>query len=181
MGSTPYEIIDNKLVITKKGMANSLFVSTIIAFSLAHTLGFSFTEHWDTKAKYLKFIRITSNYVCFVSDIFITVHSKDRLASALKNMQSYDLATKFNEKNQGFWLVYCRIALIFSLSYWILVGYFAAYDHNTIPIIGFLSYTLFYSSISMQILNFSGLMLLLYQRFRHLSRLVQPKSKLLFF
>lgn len=169
-GSTWYNATNERYVITRKRIMCSILIITI-AYLTAATLTiyilFQFNDYDSYKIKLLKLGRNIFSMLCFFADILLTFHYRERFESAFNNLRIYDSISKFNNKIHGkFKSVHSQTVLILLIIYWIIVGYIAYNGEKTSikSVNSGFGYCFFYGSLSIQILNFCGFMLMIFQK-----------------
>ncbi|KAF7993664.1 hypothetical protein HCN44_010259 [Aphidius gifuensis] len=178
-GGSLYEVTNNNYVVTIKGIIYSILLGL---FGLANSVLSCYLSVNDTsslKVKFLTIGRTIIGYCCFFLDIFMTVYLNKRLTSAFNHLRIYDITSKFNEKMDGkIKPFHSSILTLIVITCWITVGLLTYCTGSTgiLSILNGIEYFHFYMSISMQILNFCGLMMMIYQRFDNLCYLIIQKE-----
>ncbi|KAF7997624.1 hypothetical protein HCN44_006195 [Aphidius gifuensis] len=173
-GGTPYKIFNNNLLINKKALIYSFLVNIISLCISANSVLCTWFENTDVKYRVLSILRTVLGVVCLSTDTIITSFWNHYISSAINNLCVYDLSAKFHGNTRNVILNICRIVVILMTTNWIIVGYLTYLSAKTLPHFNAIGYCIFYIGNSMQVLKFCGFILLVYQRFDHLSHLVQP-------
>lgn len=127
---------------------------------------------------FLKSCRIIGNMICFVTDIGGMITSNDRLIVSLTYLRTFDISAKFCDRNYKSTLMVCQIISGIIQINWIIIGIITYLNNSDFPFFFSFNYVFYYSSMSIQIMKFSGLIMLLYRRFDYLHELVQSESNL---
>lgn len=183
-GSSAFDVTSKNYVITKKGFTYSVLMNIIGIIFTWISLYYCSESSASMKLKLLIFGRTILSYICFFADIIMTVCLRDRLASAFDHLQLYDVTSKFSDKTHGqIKSIHSKIIAPISLICWMIIAFFAyqSEDHELTAIYSGIGYLFIYAGLSMQILNFCGLMVMIYQRFNHLCQLIVPEGNFNFF
>ncbi|XP_034949609.1 uncharacterized protein [Chelonus insularis] len=175
-GCTPHEITDRELVITKVGQFYSFFIA--ILFTSVCMLDFYLNVHEiiEFKLRLLVGLRVCLYYFCVFADAIITMACNKSLCLTISRLHSFDVATKFAENMSSRLNKSCQFIVVIVIFYWGIVGYLTYLCETRYVIFNGVVYGIVNATMSMQILKFIGMLVLLYQRFQHLDKLVVQRN-----
>lgn len=176
LGTSLYEIKKHDIIVSKSKIALYILVQFINVSLTIITIHVSFYDTYNTKEQIFLITRAIISFISLLVELVITMYWKNKLSSAMTNILMYDISAKYNEKIHYCTLNWGRCIFTVLTTWWILIGCINYNLTSNYSIISGLSYTIFYGGVCMQILQFAGLTLMLYQRFDHLCRLILPEG-----
>lgn len=176
-GSIPYKINGHKIKLTKIRVSYCAFVSAVMIATVGAAVYFDSNDLDDIKSILLMKTRSGLSCTCFLIDSIITIYSNNHLISALDHIHVYDIFAKFKYNKYYSNETLCQIISIIVSACWTVVGYIVYQIDSSYPLFNCFAYIFVYGGTSVQVLKFSAIILLVYQRFNHLSDLVLPKRK----
>lgn len=181
LGCTPYEIIGGQSMVVKKKSIVYCFFILIVSICL-EVIRMYYNDYnvLNTKNLFFTIVRTILGYTCFITDIIMTICSSHRFKLTLRYLRSYDVAANFHEKSHYKNSLLNQIVVMIVFACWILVGCMAYQVKVAYPLLDVFAYSFVYFTGSVQVLQFNGLMLLLYRRFDHLNKLISPNGMMIF-
>lgn len=179
---TPYAIIGY----------NRRIKNTRVLFSVVICIGFFslesiaqyqfFTSHTslELKSTLLRIVKIIIVCACIIDNAIVELDRKNQFALALNYVNEFDKTAKFQGKKCKYKLNYCRVVMISTLICRTIAAYLTykcratVYTINYSYINGFLFFL--YFIVQLQVFNFCGIILGLYQRFNYLNRFILTKG-----
>lgn len=127
-------------------------------------------ENLGTKIKALGVLRTVIIFICFNADGIIQIINRGHFTSAFKYIQVYDNYANFKQSSRKKTIHFFQLTKIFILFFWIIMLSLCysttkgTFRENINVIYG--------PAISVQILNFSSLIIEMNDRFNHLNKLI---------
>lgn len=165
-GGTCLRLKNKKLTTKKIDIIYSFLIIIGLCFATAFAVFINNSEF--QKKNFLRVSRCCLGLISLIADIIITFYQRNLLTSVLDDLSFYDMSVKF----QGKKTIFYQVLAVISMTGWILNGCITYYVETTLPALETIIYIHFYTSVSMQMLIFAGIMLQLYRRFNHLIQLI---------
>ncbi|XP_043269513.1 uncharacterized protein [Venturia canescens] len=171
-GCTPHRITDRDLLVTKWGYAYSLLLGLIFLYGCIAGIYLISVDIMEEKILLLTAGRTILSYICFFTDALLTMIWNDKLRNSIAHLHDFDVSTKFNQSINIALLYRWRLALAAVVLFWCIVGYASFRCERSWPLFNGICYGIVNAAMSMQVLKFIGFLMLLYQRFGHLEKLI---------